>query len=164
MTLDGSLVGYSLAHESDSSQKIFGTQKNSMAHFAAAPVLGTPPQKGVQRMNVTCLTCHQPIPILVRSPAAVTLERWKRAAYVIFTALVFYAFTVFIPWNRLLGSYDTCIGLLVFFAFGAVALYNGARMIAPAETLLVDIARTPFLDFFPFPGKHGSHAILHRKP
>ena len=127
-----SLVGYSLAHEIGATRKILGKQKTTFTRFAAAPVTGSRPQKGVRRFTVTCLTCHEVIPVLVRSPASVTLERWKRAVYVVLTALVFYAFTVLIPWNRLLGSYDTCIGLVIFFAFGAVALYNAARVIAPA--------------------------------
>ena len=154
---------YSLAHEADRAQSLRAARKTAAAHFVAAPIYFVRPQKGTLRTVVACPTCQQKVTVLVRSPVAVKWERLKRLSYILLILLAFYAFVALIPWTRLLGSNDTCVGLLALFGFGGVALYNGARVIAPEAVLQVDIAGKPFRDILPSFGRRGSHTILRRK-
>ncbi len=156
------VMRYSLAHETAPSRRILGPRQETFTRYAAAPIVFTRPQKGVSRTTVTCPTCQKKITVLVRSPAAVRLERWKRAIYVALIATAFYGFAVLIPWHSLLGNNDACVGLLALFAFGFVALHNGAQVIASEAVLLVGLAGKPLLDIFPSLGSEGSHTILRR--
>lgn len=142
------LMKYSLAHHKGATR------------FAAAPIIFTRPARGVARAAVTCPTCQQKVTVLVRSPAAVRLERWKRIAYILLVALALFAFTSLIPWERFFSGAETCVSLLAFLAFGTIGLYNGAQVIASDAALLLDLPRKPFLDMFPSINSNGSHAIL----
>lgn len=159
----GPLPRYSLAHAKGSNRQILGTQKRTTVHFAAAPIHFIRPEKGVLRTKVTCLTCQKQVTVLVRSPGAVTLERVKRVVYVALTALVFYGLVVLIPWERLVGNNENCVGLLALFAFGILALHNAAVVIAPDSALVVDIAGKPLLDIFPTLPGQGTHSILRQQ-
>ncbi len=156
-------VHYSLAHPAGRSKGTPGTQREIFTRYAAAPITFNRPQRGVQRLSVTCPACQKKVTVLVRSPAAVRLERWKRGAYVVLITLAFYALAALIPWHSFLGNNDACVGLLALFAFGFAALNNGAQVIAPEAVLLVDIVRRPFLDILPSLGRQEAHTILRRK-
>ena len=142
------------------------TLKYSLAHrkgatrFTAAPILISVPARGVQRLEVACPTCREKVTVLVRSHAAITLERWKRLGYILLAGLVLFAFTTLLPWARLFSGSDTCISLFALLAFGTIGLYNGAQAIAPAASLLVDLPRKPFLDMFPSLNSGSPHTIL----
>ncbi len=156
-------VHYSLAHRASSRKSIPGVQKEIFTRYAAAPIVFTRPERGVQRLSVTCPACQKKVTVVVRSPVAVRLERWKRGAYVVLITLAFYALAALIPWHSFLGNNDACVGLLALFAFGFAALYNGAQVIAPEATLLVELVRRPFLDILPSLGRQEAHTILRRK-
>lgn len=154
---------YSLAHEGRPVRRARTSRRATSLHYVASPIYFVRPPKGIHRMTVACPTCQKIVIVLVRSPAAVKLERAKRVAYIVLVALACYAFIGLIPWDRFLGSQDTCVGLPALFLFGAVALYNGARVIAPEAALLVDLPGKPFLDILPSFGGRDSHTILRKK-
>ncbi len=156
-------AAYSLAHEKGTGRRLLGTQKRSTTHYVAAPIHFVRPGKGVGRVSVTCPSCQEKVTVLVRSPGAVKLERLKRAAYIVLLGAGFYAFAVLIPWDRLTGGIESCVSLLTLFAFGIVGLYNGAQVIAPEATLLVDLPRKPLMDILPALGGRGTHSILRKK-
>ncbi len=156
-------AAYSLVHEHRRSKGSRVARKAASAAYVAAPIYFVRPLKGVHRTIVVCPTCRQQVTVLVRSPAAVKWERVKRGLYIFLIILAFYAFVSLIPWTRLLGSNDTCAGLLALFAFGGLALYNGARLIAPDPVLLVDLPTPPFRDILPSFGALNPHTILRKK-
>ena len=153
-------VAYSLAHEKGSRRHNPGTQKTSAAHFVAAPIHFTRPESGIHRLSVTCPACGEKVTVLVRSRGAVALERVKRGIYVALTVLVFYGLVVLIPWERLVGSNDACVGVPALFAFGILAFYNAGQAMASEAALLVDLPRKPFLDIFPTFAGRREHSIL----
>jgi hypothetical protein len=142
---------YSLAH------------RKGAARFTAVPILVTPPEKGVHRIQVACPTCREPVTVLVRSHAAVTLERMKRLAYILLAAGVLFALTSLIPWGRLFSGSDTCVSLFALLAFGVIGLYNGAQAIAPEASLRIDLPRKPFMEMFPSLDST-THTILKKNP
>jgi hypothetical protein len=150
---------YSLAHEKRPRRRISGTQRVSAAHFVAAPIHFTRPEKGVQHLAVTCPACRERVTVLVRSPGAVRLERVKRGLYVVLTVLVFYGLVVLIPWEGLVGSNDACVGVPALFAFGILAFYNAGQAIASETALLVDLPRKPLLDILPALAGRREHTI-----
>ncbi len=155
-----STVAYSLAHEKGSRRRIQGIHRVTAAHFVAAPIHFTRPEKGIQRLAVACPACGEKVTVLVRSPGAVVLERVKRGLYVLLTVLVFYGLVALIPWERLVGRNDACVGVPALFAFGILAFYNAGQAIAPEAALLVDLPRKLLLDIFPTFAGRRQHTIL----
>jgi hypothetical protein len=143
-------TAYSLAH------------RKGAVHFAAAPIIFTRPERGVYRASVNCPTCRQNITVLVRSRAAVALERWKHVGYMLLVGLLLYAFAALIPWDRFFSAGESCVSLFALLAFGTVGLYNGAQVIASDAALMVDLPGKPFFDMLPSLTARGQHTILRK--